>query len=163
MTPRLPQSPALERKLLSINDIRTTSLSVQVDEDERLALAAASADHPGDWTAKPDDNIHWIVSGDYEEVAQSLGRAVQAGPHIARHDPRRERAEVALKRLILEEHKPGEIVSEWVFSEKRSVETVPCLECSFLPSNFTDAEPQYVEWPCAYVRALEAIYTPEES
>lgn len=157
-----------------INDIRTDALSVQVNEDECLALAAVrpldtsgggpwvvgadTASHldattvfrPGEWSGRLTHGCSTQLAGD---------DALPVARYIARHDPRRERAEVALKRLILEQHKPGEPVSEWVSTEKRKVETVPCLECSFLPSNFTDADPEYVEWPCDYIRALEAIYT----
>ena len=61
-------------------------LTAGLAEDERIARAATGPAHPGEWTAKADDNIHWIHSGG-EEVAQSLGRPVQVGPHIAPPGP----------------------------------------------------------------------------
>lgn len=68
---------------------------------------------------------------------------VGAATHIARHDPAREPSEVALKRLILREHRPQEMD-----------DGVYCVECSTSLSLNIDEVP----WPCAYIEALQAIY-----
>lgn len=73
-----------------------------------------------------------------------------------RFDPARVLLEVALKRLILDEHTPLE--TKDYESSGPAVEIVVCDCCSSLPSPFTDAAPMYVPWPCAYIQALQAIY-----
>lgn len=123
-------------------------LSAAVTEDEAAARAADESFAP-DWRAEGpmDDQGRWSVWAD-TEIAIGLG-PMEVAQHIARHDPAREVFEVALKRLILEQHS-GVIIDgpdHWV--------TVPvCRECTKWGRQVHD----YAPWPCDYIKALQAIY-----
>jgi hypothetical protein len=112
-------------------------LREQIDEDERVALAAA-------WSSRRvgDNRPTWQRSG-INSVEDAGGGLVVHGDgtppsdsqadHIARHDPARVLAEVAAKRAILDLHEPYE--SERVGGQS-------CWACN------RDG------WPCETVRLL---------
>lgn len=117
-------------------------LTAGVDEDERIEQAADTLGQLAET----------ITTSTCQEFAD----------HIARHDPARERHEVALKRLILREHKPltgygdGTYVSIWTDGVRHKIRA--CEACSTRTGPANDAEDEYEPWPCNYIRALEDIY-----
>lgn len=91
-------------------DDLVTWLRAQLDDDERVALAAS----PGPWGDTETGAPHWSDAGVYDVNDQSVAlydAAYEEGPtsiraedatHIARHDPVRVLREVAAKRAIVE-------------------------------------------------------------
>lgn len=142
-------------------------LSAGLDRDEQLARAATELPkvtprypekrpswEPEEWAPARDDVR--TVNGAADPLREDGGtRSRSVAEHIARHDPAREFPEVALKRLILEEHTPLTVKD---FPTWPGAAADVCAGCSFLPSPQTDAEPEYVSWPCDYIQALQAIY-----
>jgi len=85
-------------------------LRAQLDEDERIARAAAEEDGP-DWrydghavlTCREDDLVA-VASQDF--------MGVERGTHIAEHDPARVLREIDPKRLIIREWEDAERAAE---------------------------------------------------
>lgn len=82
-------------------------LRAQLDDDERVARAAADGPARATWTYIEDDRaLPYVVSthpgADRRMVAHP--EELEYGPHIARHDPARVLADIAAKRAILDGH-----------------------------------------------------------
>src|SRR5882724_1961715 len=106
-------------------DDLVTWLRAQLDEDERVALAAAGG---GQWRYEDGDSIgartlydeHWNIASlaTYDTEAYDYAGRMPAfrspsyidpdanGRHMAHHDPTRVLVEVEAKRRILDEHDP---------------------------------------------------------
>jgi hypothetical protein len=140
-------------------------LRAALDEDERIAQVALKG------PARLEPNWHVVTYEVTHEGASVLGSrpastvsdssgvfiAPELGrqsEHIARHDPAREVAEVALKRLILHHHKPREFDGDEDIETGHRPTALYCVECSTMVGNGIDDAP----WPCDYIKALQAIY-----
>lgn len=130
-----------------IVDATLAALTAGLDEDERIARAAAELDAEGaSWRVRKFRDEGMYVFGDnqsappggkfgFEEDAQT--------EHIAHFDPKRALCQVEAIREVLELHSRG-----------RDEYCAVCYDYNTRES---------VLWPCPTVRALAGIYTEEKS
>lgn len=139
-------------------------LRAQLDEDERVALAAAERVGP-QWSLRryeelPDDPFSDGVVADGGEVIGSGEVMLPEGEHIARFDPKRQLDEVEAKRRLLDLHphrrfagplraaSPHEADHRPAFDE--APRYVGCETCHW----DSDHEENYPSWWCDTVRLL---------
>jgi hypothetical protein len=134
----------------SMTDDLAAWLRQQIDEDERVARAAA---HGGRWRYEIGDSVgawklydeHWNIASmtTYDTESYNYAERMPAfrpptyidpdaiGSHIARHDPARVLAEVAAKRAILELHKNIDGLCDRCYMDRAPCETVRLLAQPF--------------------------------
>jgi hypothetical protein len=119
-------------------------LCARIDEDERVAMAAARAANTDTWIDGAEGSVLGI-GGDMH-LRGAVNSIDDIGPHIARWDPARVLAEVEAKRRILEEHRLASYRASW--DEDQDI----CGTCRY--DNGLDVYP----YPCPTVRLLALPY-----
>jgi hypothetical protein len=129
---------------------------LQLDEDERLALATSPVGdrvwHVANGTGLAQGS--WLILQPHHG-AQSLGS--HGVEHIARHDPARVLREVEALRAIIDLHEPREYVTYL-----KHVTYWQCGYCAGLchsRSGLGCEQPVDALWPCDTVRLLAAIFS----
>lgn len=81
-------------------------LRQQLDEDERVALAAAQLAQTRDWWASAEGKVHDANAEGYRNLlgGENAWSLDEIGEHIARWDPARVLAEVEAKRRVLDRY-----------------------------------------------------------
>jgi Family of unknown function (DUF6221) len=119
-------------------------LTARYDEDEALARDSMG----GPWRCTKYAH-HWVVTSPYDPhgvvTFEDIGHSRSTPEHIARHDPARVLADIAVKRQIVELHAPGGGPPPFKY--------VYCLTCG-------SGEPcEYpTDWPCDTLKLLAAPY-----
>ena len=152
---------------LTVNDI-VTFTRMNVDEDERIALAASKGPWKVNNTNYPEDisdaDGAYVVSGGRWGGEASIFSDDADAFHMVRHDPARVLREVAAKRRILSIHSidPEKIVTynEFDADYKWVGYTYPCQGCGIdgmgVDYLVTDIE------ECPELRALASVYADHE-
>ncbi|MGV9888413.1 DUF6221 family protein [Streptomyces sp. NPDC003395] len=95
----------------------------RLDEDERVARAAAQAERTNTWSALPDSYGGVLDGTGRRSLAVGYGGVMEPeiAAHIARHDPARALAEVDAKRRLLEKAADAERYSRTTWANAGSV------------------------------------------
>lgn len=130
-------------------------LKACLDEDERIARAAARQRGGGTWKAERDAREILEIVGEQPHPGAYIPVILQPDDdettvHIAAHDPARVLREIEAKRRIVEQHRPvgygGVCLSLCHTRAPGQPQTWPCLTLRLLALPYTGREGYRPEW-----------------